>query len=244
MTNQDQGVPGVGLLVAAYVDENRADATLDDLKQARDAQQFYFDDAVVVRCDANGKVHTNETGDMSTGKGAGIGALIGGVIGILGGPAGIVIGAGAGAALGGIAAHTDGGFDDDSIKQLGAALTPGSSALVVTTSQDFVESVRQQTTKEDTLSLAADISGRISTALNLRKDILMAMVVSEAGVAATQVVSSPTELAAFGIVADEGGVAARAGVSDAAGTTVVDASATAEDIAAAAADDAQAPTDS
>ena len=243
MTNGDQGVAGVGLIVAAYVDENRADATLDSLKQARDAQQFYFDDAVVVRCDANGNIHHVETGDMSTGKGAGIGALIGGVIGILGGPAGVVIGAGAGAALGGIAAHTDGGFDDDSIKQLGAALIPGSSAIVITTSQDFVEAVREQTTKEETLSLAADISAKIGTALNLRKDILMAMVLSEAGVAAAQVVSSPTELAAFGIVADEGGVTARAGISDAVGTTVVDASASAEDIAAAAADE-QAPTDS
>jgi len=46
MTNEDQGVAGVGLIVAAYVDENRADAALDSLKQARDAQQFYFDDAV------------------------------------------------------------------------------------------------------------------------------------------------------------------------------------------------------
>lgn len=237
MTNGTQGVAGVGLVVAAYVDERRADDTLESLKQARDAQQFYFDDAAVVRSDADGKVHVNETGDMSTGTGAGIGALIGGVIGILGGPAGVVVGAGAGGALGAIAAHTDGGFDQDSLKQLGAALPPGSSALVVTTSQDFVEAVREESTKEETLTLAAEISTEISASLNARQDVLMAMVLSEAGVAATKVVSSPTELAAFGIVANEGGVAARAGVSNAAGTTVVDAVATPED-------DVEAPADS
>ena len=82
MTNGTQGVAGVGLLVAAYVDERRADDTLESLKQARDAQQFYFDDAAVVRRDAGGKIYINETGDMSTGTGAGIGALIGGIIGI------------------------------------------------------------------------------------------------------------------------------------------------------------------
>ena len=74
---------------------------------------------------------------MSTGKGAGIGALVGGVIGILGGPAGIAAGAAAGAAIGAIGAHTDGGFDQNSLKELGGALPAGSSALAVTTSQDF-----------------------------------------------------------------------------------------------------------
>jgi uncharacterized membrane protein len=234
MTNGTQGVAGVGLLVAAYVDERRADDTLERLEQARDAQQFYFDDAAVVRSDAGGKIYINETGDMSTGMGAGVGALLGGIIGVLGGPAGIVVGAGAGGALGAIAAHTDGGFDQDSLKQLGAALPPGSSALVVTTSQDFVEAVREQATKEETLTLAAEISSEISASLSARQDVLMAMVLSEAGVAAAKVVSSPAELAAFGIVVDESGVAARAGVSNAAGTTVVDAVATPED-------DAEAP---
>ena len=39
-TNTDQGVAGVGLLVAAYVDE-RADNALDSLKQAKKAGEFY-----------------------------------------------------------------------------------------------------------------------------------------------------------------------------------------------------------
>ena len=221
--SDDTGIAGVGMFVAAYVDEQGADQALDDLKQARDDGQFYWDDAAVVRNDAKGKVHIRETGDMSTGKGAGIGALVGGVIGILGGPAGIAAGAAAGAAIGAIGAHTDGGFDQKSLKELGGALPPGSSALAVTTSQDFVEEVRKESTDEDTLSLAGDIAAEISEQLNARNDVLLALVITEDGVAAGKVVSSPTEVAAFGIVATSDGVVARGGVATADGAAVVDA---------------------
>ncbi len=213
------------MFVAAYVDELGADQALDNLKQARDDGEIYYDDAAVVRCDAKGKVHIKETGDMSTGKGAGIGALIGGVIGILGGPGAIAAGAAAGAAIGAIAAHTDGGFDQNSLKKLGGALPAGSSALAVTTSQDFVEAVRKESTDEDTLSLASDIAGQINAHLSARQDVLMALVVTEAGVAATKVVSSPDEVAAFGIAATPDGVVARAGVATPDGAAVVDAAA-------------------
>jgi len=205
---QSEGTAGVGLFVAAYVDERGADQTLEALKQAKKKGEFYYDDAAVVRRSAEGKVHIKETGDMSTGKGAGIGALIGGVIGLLGGPAGVVLGAGAGAAIGGVAAHGDAGFDNDSLKEIGAALPSGTSALVATTSKDFVEAVRKEAPDEATLTIAADIAAEISDRLNARQDVLMAMVLTEDGVAASKVVSSPSEVAVFGIVATEDGVVA------------------------------------
>ena len=205
---QSEGVAGVGLFVAAYVDERGADNTLEALKQAKKQEQFYYDDAAVVRNSAEGKVHIKETGDMSTGKGAGIGALIGGVIGILGGPAGVALGAGAGAAIGGIAAHGDAGVDQDSLEEIGAALPAGTSALAVTPSQDFVEEVRKQAPDEDTLTIASSIAAEISDRLNARQDVLMAMVLTEDGVAATKVVSSPSEVAVFGIAATDDSVVA------------------------------------
>lgn len=225
----EQGVAGVGLFVAAYVDEYGADQTLDNLKQAKKAGEFYYDDAAVVRSSAKGKVHIKETGDMSTGKGAGIGALIGGVIGLLGGPGGVVLAAGAGAAIGGIAAHGDAGFDKHTLKEIGGALPAGTSALAVTTSKDFVEAVRKEATDEETLSLARDIATEINGQLNARNDVLMAMVLTEAGVAASKVVSSPDQVAVFGIAASEEGVVAKAGVVNEDGVTVVDAAAVPDD---------------
>jgi uncharacterized membrane protein len=216
----DQGIAGVGLFVAAYVDERGADNALDALKEAKKNDEFYYDDAAVVRRDAEGKVHTKETGDMTTGKGAGIGALVGGVLGLLGGPAGVALGLGAGALVGGIAAHGDAGFDNDSLKEIGAALPAGTSALAVTTSKDFVEEVRKQAADEETLTLARDIATQINDSLSARQDVLMAMAITEVGVAASKVVSSPDELAVFGIAVSEEGMVARAGVATPEGAAV------------------------
>ncbi len=220
-----QGPVGVGLFVAAYVDERGADETLDTLKEARGSGGFFFDDAAVVRRDSEGNVHIDETGDMSAGNGAGIGALIGGVIGLLGGPAGVAAGVGVGAGIGGLAAHADAGFDNESLSELGGALPAGASALVVTTSQDFVETVREEAAAGENLSLARDIAAQVEDHVSAGQDVLLAMALTEAGVAASKVVSSPDGLAVFGIAAGEGGVVARAGVVTDEGAAVVDAAA-------------------
>lgn len=212
-SSSSEGVVGVGMVIAAYVDEMAADQALGSMKQAKKEGSFYFDDAVVVRQDAKGKVHIKETGDMSAGKGAGIGGLIGGVIGLIGGPAGVALGAATGAAIGGIAAHHDAGFAKDSLKELGSALVPGSSALVATTSKDFVEAVRKQTDDSDRMTTARELSAAINESLQMRQDTLLGIVITEAGVAATQVISSPTELAVFGVKANEQGVVAGGAVS-------------------------------
>ena len=119
-----------------------------------------------------------------------------------------------GAVIGAIAAHHDAGFGKDSLKEIGAAVPVGTSALVVTTSKDFVEAVRKQDKEGQTLSLAKDIAAEINGQLSARQDVLMGMVITEDGVAAAKVVSSPTAVAAFGIAATEDGViAGQAGVT-------------------------------
>ena len=227
--SDDQGVAGVGLLVAAYTDANAAAAAYDNLKQARNAGEFYYDDAAVVSRDAAGEVDIKEHGDMSTGKGAGIGALIGGVIGILGGPAGIAVGAGAGAAIGGIAAHADAGFDNETLERIGGALPSGTSALAVTTSKDFIEAVRDAATTEETMTMAQDIADGISASLNAGQDTLVALVLTEEGVAATKVVSAPDAVAVFGIAATEGAVTAGGVVATDEGVAAAQATAVAVD---------------
>jgi uncharacterized membrane protein len=203
-----EAVAGVGLLVAAFVDEGAADEVLARMKEAKRGGQFYYDDAVVIRCDRKGKVHTKETGDMSSGKGAGVGAIIGGVIGLLGGPGGVALGAGLGAAAGGLLVLRDSGFSNESLKQIGAALPPGSSAVVATTSQEFVEEVRRQAKEGATLTVAQEIGTDIRANLEARQDVLYSLVITEEGVAAKKVVASPTAVAVFGIAADESAVVA------------------------------------
>jgi hypothetical protein len=64
----------------------------------------------VVRKNPEGKVKIEETGDMSFGPGAGIGAVVGGALGLFAGPGGLVAGAAAGDVIGGAAASLASGL--------------------------------------------------------------------------------------------------------------------------------------
>jgi len=168
---QSQEVAGVGLMIAAFTDEDAGDQVLKAMKQAKKQGQFDYEAAAIIKREADGDIHYHETGDMSTGKGAGIGALVGGVIGILGGPAGIALGAGAGAAIGAIAAHGDAGFRDSNLEEIGEALQPGSSAVMIITSNaahDAVCSCHHRRCPGSragyAVGLCADRSGRGSAA--------------------------------------------------------------------------------
>jgi uncharacterized membrane protein len=72
--------------------------------------------------------------------GAGRGALMGGVIGILGGPLGILAGGGIGALASKL---RDSGFKNDQLEALGKSMTPGSSATVLEISDDAVATAKQ-----------------------------------------------------------------------------------------------------
>jgi uncharacterized membrane protein len=201
MSDQEGGVVGVGMLVAAFVEERGADKALEGMKEAKKSGEIDFDDAAVIRNDDKGKVHISETGDMSTGSGAAIGGGVGAVISLLGGPVTLAASALAGAAVGAFAVHKDSGFDQDSLKELGAALPEGTSAIAATTSKAFVEEVRKASKQGETLTIARDIAGDIRAHLEARQDVLYTLVLTENGIGAAKVVSSPTMLAVFGIVA-------------------------------------------
>ena len=72
--------------------------------------------------------------------GAGRGALLGGVIGIIGGPVGILAGGGIGALA---AKLRDSGFKNDQLEQLGKSLGPNSSAVVLELAGDAVSTAEQ-----------------------------------------------------------------------------------------------------
>ena len=217
MSDQEQGVAGVGLFVAAFVDERRADEALNAMKEAKKSGDLYFDDAAVVRSDDKGKVHITETGDMKAGTGAGIGALVGGVIAVISGPVGLAAGLLGGAAAGAVSVLKDSGFSNESLKELGSALAPGSSAIVATTSKKFVEEVRKEATEGETLAFAKDISADIQAHQQAREDVLYTMVLTEEGIGAAKVVSSPSLLAVFGIAATDDEVVAGGAVATDAG---------------------------
>jgi uncharacterized membrane protein len=227
-----QGIPAVGFLVVAFTDEHAADQALDAMKDAKKQQTFYFEDAAVIRQDPQGKVHYYETGDMSVAKGAGIGALVGGVIGILGGPAGVALGAGAGAAIGSAIGNADKGFKDKSLWTIGVALKPGTSAIAVITSHDFLKAMQQQVPVEDIRTVVSNLAAELSAQLAANKNVAIGVILTPDGLGIEEIAADETSTQVVGAVITGDAVAVGAAVETADGAAYEVDAATAEGEAA------------
>jgi uncharacterized membrane protein len=212
---QTQGVAAVGFLVMAFTEETAGDEALKAMEAAKKQHQFYFENAAVIRQDANGKVHYQETGDMRMGRGAGAGALIGGILGILGGPAGIAIGASAGAAIGAAATHGDAGFRDESLKTVGLALKPGTSAVTAITSDAFLRAVQKQVPVEDIRRVVSNLAAEISARLDEGKSVAIGLILAETGLAFKEVAVDENSAEVVGLVITDDAVIAGAAVATA-----------------------------
>ncbi len=201
---KQEAVPAVGFLVMAFTEETAGDQALQAMIKGKKEKTFYFEEAAVIRQDSAGKVHYQETGDIKTGKGAGIGALVGGIVGIFGGPAGVALGAGAGAALGAAMSHGDAGFRDESLNTVGLALKPGTSAVVAITSTAFLKAVQKQVPVENIREFVKNLSLEISNKLNQGKSLALGVVLTEEGLAAQEVAvnEKSTEVVALAVTKD------------------------------------------
>ena len=233
MSNEEQQVvPAVGFLVVAFTDENAADQALDAMKDAKKQQTFYFENAAVIKQDADGKVHYHETGDMSTGKGAGIGALVGGVLGILGGPAGVVVGAGIGAGVGAALSSGDKGFKNENLDTIGVALMPGTSAVAVITSDDFLKAMQQQVPIEDIRTVVSNLASELSAQLAAGKSVAIGLLLTEDGLAIKEIAADAESAQVVGAVITDDAVAVGAAVVTAEGVAYEGAVVTDEGVAA------------
>ena len=135
------------IVVGFKKDMYRASEVLNRLQNMDDDWVVDLHDAVAVYRDYNGKLRVDQSYQMTTGEGAGWGGLWGSLIGLTlaipftGGataPAAAVLAAGAaaGGALGAGAGAIDAswwkdefGIPDDFVKQVGALIQPGDSAI-------------------------------------------------------------------------------------------------------------------
>ena len=138
------GETPINVVIAKFMTADAALAAMSKFDQARKSGEIDFEDLAIVSRTEDGNLQVKETDDTSTGAGARIGGVLGGVVGLLGGPAGVVIGAGAGALLGGLAARGDAGIADQRLNKLGADLEPGTSTLVIVLSQAWLEEAEQR----------------------------------------------------------------------------------------------------
>ncbi len=182
----------VELVVAAFTDEMGADRALEALKQAKKEKLISIRDAAVITCDAANKVHIKETADMRGGKGAGIGALVGGAVGLLFPPA-ILATTAVGAAVGGLGAKLhDAGFRDERLKEIGAALKPGTSAIVAVIEHVWVEEIERELAAEGGQLVRQAIKEDVAQQLEAGQGVAYSALVDEDTIVVSRGVEEPS----------------------------------------------------
>jgi|SRR5215471_6973514 len=151
-------------IVAAFPDEQGASNALSQLK-AVDKDLLKVSEAAVLVRDMDGKLEIKESHHV--GKGAVLGGVAGAVVGLITGPVGWV--AAGGAAVGALAARLrDSGFPDARLREIGDALTPGTSALVAIVEHRWVAQVEERLRAEGariaTEAIQADIADQLEEA--------------------------------------------------------------------------------
>ena len=164
----DTGSSIYNILVFSFTDTHTADEVVNELKASQKLGGYkVVAEAVVIR-EADGSIHVHEPGEG--GKGATIGAVVGGAIGLLGGPVGVLWLAAAGGALGGIAGHFAGrSIPPDDLKKIGEQLQPNSSAFLAlvenTDAEAVVNSMSGVNANVVTVTLGDELSGTIAQSI-------------------------------------------------------------------------------
>lgn len=165
MSDSSNGSSVYDILAFVFGGQDTAKQTLDDIKSSGALDGFEIQAQCIAEQDAKGKVHIHEPG--KGGVGATAGAVVGGLLGLIGGPAGVLAMGAAGAAVGGTAGHYWGRIvPADDLKQLGAALQPNTSALLLlledTYSEGVINGMASYDTNVVTLTVGDDLSGEIA----------------------------------------------------------------------------------
>ena len=122
----------------------------------------------IVEQDEKGKVHIHEPG--RGGVGTAVGAVGGGLLGLIGGPAGLLAWTVGGAVVGGVAGKYLGRpFSKGDVKEIGEAMSPDTSAFLLLVedkeSEKVVNSMQGYNANVVTLTVGDELSGQIEAAV-------------------------------------------------------------------------------
>jgi len=178
------------VILAAFKDENGADAALAQLKGAQKEHLIAISNVAVLRKDQEGKLHIKEPTDMGAGRGAVIGGVLGGLTGLVFGPIGLA--AVGGAAIGGVIARLrDSGFKDDRLRQLGENLQPGSSAILAVIEHIWVTELQTELEKAGADVVTEELGADIAAQLKAGQNVAYTAVATQDAVAVARVTTEP-----------------------------------------------------
>lgn len=188
MSKQQDSSAVYNILAFVFDGQDGAKNALKDMKSSGALDGYKIAAQVEVEHDAKGKVHFHEPG--RGGVGTSVGAVSGGLLGLIGGPAGVLAWALAGGVIGGAAGHYMGRpISRGDVKEIGEALQPGTSALLMLLedkeTEDVINSMQGYSANVVTLTAGSELSGQIAAYVaGAAQDPSGNVVAGEAGAAA------------------------------------------------------------
>ena len=153
--------------ILAFIFDNKkgADDAMKELKSSGALDGYKIQAECIVEQDEKGKVHMHEPHHGTAG--AAIGAGSGALLALIGGPAGLLAWTIAGGVIGGVAGKYLGrAVSKGDMKEIGEALTPDSSALLVLLedkeSEEVIKSMQGYSANVVTLTVGDELSGQIA----------------------------------------------------------------------------------
>jgi uncharacterized membrane protein len=120
--------------------------------------------------------------------------VVGAVAGLVAGP--LILATGAGALIGGLAAKLhDSGFRDDRLKQLGEALTPGTSALVAVVEHTWVGDAEKMLKAYGANVMTESVKADIARQLEVGHDVAYTAVATDDWIIAGRMDSEEAQMA-------------------------------------------------
>ena len=119
---------------------DRGEFVMAALRTAVEEKRVTLDDMALVTKDDDGKVQIHQTKDVTTGKGAGKGVLVGALVGLAAPPllGAAAVGAGVGAIWG---KFRDRGVDDSMMKSVGGMIAEGEAVVFALGPDESIDAV-------------------------------------------------------------------------------------------------------
>ena len=154
------------ILAFNFEGQDTAKEMVKEIKSSGILEGYKIAAQMVVEQDAKGKSHVHEPG--RGGLGAAIGAVGGGLLGLIGGPAGLLAWTVGGAVVGGAAGKYLGRpFSKGDLQQIAEAMQPDSSAFLLLLedkdSEAVIQSMSGYSANVVTLTVGDELSGQIAS---------------------------------------------------------------------------------
>jgi uncharacterized membrane protein len=135
-----KGEDDIELIVRVFDNPDRAAEALEFVEGLKQRRVIKVLNAAILTKDEEGKFTVQDTKEITPKKGRILGAITGGLVGLLAGPGGVIVGALAGLAAGGAAGkYIDEGFSDKFLENLEQYLQPGKAALILLMEHQWIQ---------------------------------------------------------------------------------------------------------